>query len=209
MPELRSKENTLYQRQNVYPIFCRILGGEVVTNPEHATHIVLTRLVRTSKLLMAVCTVDHVLNSRWISDSAKAGKFLPTNDYAWQDNLFNEQYKCDIQAAIKSPTRRTLLTGKYFYITPSVRPRPKDLTKIIELCGGKVELKRRSASQIAQANSEQPESYIILTCTRDIHLLIDLTKPGKPNRIICATEYVLSAIMHQKPEVEPHIITYF
>lgn len=193
----------------MYSFASRILGGEVVTEPEQATHIVLTRLVRTSKLLMAVCTVDHVLNSRWISDSAKAGKFLPTNEYVWHDNLFNELYNCDIQTAIKSPKRRSLLSGKIFYITPSVRPQPKDLIKIIELCGGKVELKRRSASQIEQANAEQPESYIILTCTKDIHLLVDLTKPGKPNRIICATEYVLSAIMQQKLELEPYIITYF
>lgn len=180
-----------------------------MTEPEQATHIVLTRLVRTCKLMMAVCTAEHILSSRWIVDSAKAGKFLPTADYAWNDSHFNAEYNCDIQIAIKSPTRRTLLSGKVFYITPSVRPRPKDLTKIIELCGGKVESKRRSASQIAQANTEQPESYIILTCTKDIHLLLDLTKPGKPNRTICATEYILSAIMQQKVEIEPHIITYF
>lgn len=156
----------------------------VVTDVEQATHIVLTRLVRTCKLMMAICTAEHVLSSQWILDSAKAGKFLPTTEYAWNDNRFNEEYKCNIQIAIKSPTRRTLLSGKNFFITPSVRPRPKDLTKIIELCGGKVESKRRSASHIAQTTTENPESYIILTCPKDIHLLLDLTKPGKPNRII-------------------------
>lgn len=157
----------------------------------------------------AICTADHILNSKWIVDSAKSGKFLPTNEYIWNDAEFNETYHCDILKSIKSPIRKTLFAGKTFYITPSVRPNPKELEKLIKLCGGKVEAKRRSASQITQANTQNPESYIILTCTKDIHLLIDLTKPGKPNRIICATELVLSAVMQQKIDIEPHIITYF
>lgn len=153
--------------------------------------------------------VDHILSSKWIIESAKAGKFLPTDEYQWNDEQFNKTYRCDLQITIKSSIRKILFNGKTFYITPSVRPDIKVLIELIELSGGKVEKKRRSATQIADANSQQPESYIILTCTKDMHLLIDLTKPGKPNRIICATELVMTSIMQQKIEVEPHIITYF
>lgn len=153
--------------------------------------------------------VDNVLSSKWIVESAKAGKFLSTDDFEITDDTFKETYHCDIQAAIKSPNRKQLFQDKTFYITPSVRPNVKDLTKLIELSGGKVEKKRRSATLIAETNAQTPESYIVLTCTKDMHLLIDLTKPGKPNRIICATELIMSAIMLQKFEVEKHIITYF
>lgn len=187
----------------------RALGGEVSTDPTTATHIVLTRLARTPKLLLALGAVDYILNSKWIVDSAKAGKFLPTDEYMWNDEEFNEFFKCDIQETIKAATRKTLFTGKAFYITPSVTPEPKTLTKMIEFSGGKVEPKRRSASQIAQANNTAPESYTILTCTKDMHLLVDLMKSNKPNRTICTTELVLSAVMQQKIEVEPHIIKYF
>lgn len=181
----------------------------VVDDPEQATHIVLTRMARSCRLLMAICTVDHVLSTKWILESAIAGKFLPTDEYAWKDNAFNAKYNCDVQAAIKAPTRKNLLSGKVFYITPTVRPQPRVLNKMIEMSGGKVETRRRSAAQIVQANTERPESYIILTCSEDIHLLIDLIKPGNPNRIICATEYVLAAVMRQKVELEPHKITLF
>lgn len=186
----------------------RLLGGQVVTEPTQATHIVLTRLARTCNLLFALCVVDNILTSKWVVDSARAGKFLPTDDYVMNDDNFKDTYRCDIQTTIKSINRRQLFHDKIFYITPSVRPNIKDLTKLIEMCGGKVERKRRSATLIAEANAQSPESYIVLTCTKDMHLLIDLTKPGKPNRIICATELVMSAIMLQKFEVEPHIITY-
>lgn len=189
--------------------FIRQLGGQVVPDPANATHIVLSRLARTCNLLLALCVVDHVLSSKWIVESAKAGKFLPTDGFELNDDVFKETYRCDIQTTIKSLVRKELFKDKIFYITPSVRPNIKDLSKLIELSGGKVENKRRSATQILEANAQTPESYIVLTCTKDMHLLIDLTKPGKPNRIICATELVLSAILMQKMEVEPHIITYF
>lgn len=190
-------------------VICSTLGGVVVTDPAEATHIVLTRLTRTSNLLRALCVVDHILSSKWIVESAKVGKFLPTDDFQLNEEQFSDTYRCDIQSTIKSTKRKQLFDGKTFYITPSVRPNIKDLTALIELSGGKVEKKRRTAAAIAEANAQQPESYIILTCTKDMHLLIDLTKPGKPNRIICATELVMTAVMQQKIEVEPHIITYF
>lgn len=171
--------------------------------------MVLTRLARTCNLLLGLCVVDHVVSSEWVVESAKAGQFLPTDGFEINDDSFKENYRCDIQSTIKSPHRRELFKNKVFYMTPSVRPNVRDLTKLIEICGGKVERKRRSATQIAETNAQAPESYIMLTCTKDMHLLIDLTKPGKPNRIICATELVMSAIMVQKIEIEPHVITYF
>lgn len=164
--------------------------------------------MRTYKLLFALCTVDHIVSSKWIVDSAKAGKFLRPDEYTLNDEQFRKLFKCDIQTVIKSTTRKTLFAGKTFFVTPSVRPKHKDVVKLIEFCGGKVETKRRSATQIAQANAQQSDSYIILTCTPDLHLVHDLSKAGKPNRIICSTELVLTAIMHQKVELEPHVITY-
>lgn len=184
------------------------LGGEVVTEPETATHLVLTQLVRTYKLLYALCFVNHIVSSKWIVDSAKAGKFLRPDEYALNDESFRKLFNCDIQEVIKSTTRKTLFAGKTFFVTPSVRPKPKDIVKLIEFCGGKVELKRRNAAQILQANGQQPDSYIILTCTQDLHLVHDLMKVGKSNRCICSTELIMAAIMHQKIDIEAHIITY-
>lgn len=193
---------------NIFILGCRSLGGDVVTEPETATHLVLTQLVRTYKLLFALCFVDHIVSSKWIVDSANAGKFLRPDEYALNDDQFRKLYNCDIQEVIKSTARKTLFAGKTFFVTPSVRPKPKDIIKLIEFCGGKVEPKRRTAAQISQANAQQPDSYIILTCTPDLHLVHDLMKIGKSNRCICSTEFVLAAIMHQKVNVEPHIITF-
>lgn len=120
----------------------------MVTEPEEATHIVLTHLSRSYKLLFALCAVDHIVSSKWIVDSAKAGKFLRSDEYAMHSTeQFRKTFKnCDIQAVIKSTTRKTLFAGKTFHITPSVRPTINDITRLIEFCGGKVEARRRSVS---------------------------------------------------------------
>lgn len=141
-------------------------------------------------------------------ESAKAGHFLPVDKFIWDVTTFDEQFNGNIMEAIKSPNRRTLFAGKTFFITPSVRPSCESLKSLIELCGGKVETKRRSASQIIQSNAQQAESFIILTCVTDMHLLLDVMKSGKLNRVICTTEFVMSAIMKQKIEFEGHNLSY-
>lgn len=185
----------------------RLLGGEVVTEPETATHIVLTVLKRSYKLLFALCTVDHIVSSKWIVDSAKAGKFLRPDEYALHsDDKFRSEFRnCDVQAVLKSTTRKTLFAGKTFFITPSVRPLPKQIARLIEFCGGKVEPKRRTAAQIQQGNIQNPDSYIILACANDMHLLHDLRRSGNTNRCISTTEFVMTSIMQQKITFEPFV----
>ncbi|XP_037036633.1 PAX-interacting protein 1 isoform X2 [Bradysia coprophila] len=84
------------------------LGGEIVENPSDATHLVVTRLVRSCKLLVALSVVDHILSSKWIVESAKAGKFLPIDGYEINDPKFKQTFKADIQKTISSSSRRTL-----------------------------------------------------------------------------------------------------
>lgn len=181
----------------------------MVTDSAHVTHLVLTRLVRSLKLLTALPTAEHIVSSRWLIDSAQAGHFVPiTAAYEWNDPLFRETFGCDIQCTIRSPIRQSLFTGKTFYMTPSVNPKYKDLQRLIELCGGKVERQRRSMARIADGQAQDPDAYIILSCTKDLHLLADLLR-GKTNRIICASEFVLTSIMTQTIDIEKHIIKYF
>ncbi|GAB0097831.1 PAX-interacting protein 1 [Sergentomyia squamirostris] len=185
------------------------LGGIVVQNPLEATHLVMTRLTRTHKLLLALCVVKHVLSTKWIMESAAQGNFLPVDTFCIRDATFEENFKCDIHESVKNPNRGKLFDGKVFYMTPSVRPAVRDLTQMIEACGGKVEKNRRSVRRIQEANTQSPDSYIILSCANDLHLLTDLTHTIKENRIICTTEFVMNSIMKQKLNIESHIIKYF
>lgn len=173
------------------------------------THLVLTRLVRSLKLLNALPVAEHIVSSRWLVDSAHAGHFLPiTSAYEWNDPVFRQTFGCDILRTIRSPIRQKLFAGKTFYMTPSVNPKCKDLQQLIEMCGGKVERQRRSAARITEGQTQDPDAYVILSCTKDLHLLADLLR-GKTNRIICGSEFVLTSIMTQAIDMDKHIIKYF
>lgn len=193
----------------------RALGGIVVAEPEQATHLVMTRLMRTCKLLACLCTVRYALSSNWVIESAKAGQFVPESEHPLRSKEF-EEFKCDIKKVLHSPMRRTLFVGKTFFLTPSVRPVIKEMVQLIELSGGTVEKSRRSAAKIQETNSQSPDSYIILTCANDLHLLNDLTRSNKVNRIInkaslwqiCTTELVMKSIMSQSIDFDAHAIKY-
>lgn len=180
-----------------------------MTDPREATHLVMTRLVRTCKLLQCLVTVKHIVSSSWIVDSAKAGEFLDCTEerYRIRDTEFEATFDCDIHGAVVAPDRDRLFAGRTFYITPSVRPSVKELTKLIELAGGKVERNRRSAIKIHEANSAAANSYLILASPQDLHLLPDLTRNQKQCRIICTSEFVMKSVMCQSiVDIEPHII---
>ena len=168
----------------------------------------MTRESRTCKLIQAVCHVDYVLKSQWLVESAKAGKFLPPDSYKIQYIPVDENLKFHLDTALQSPNRATLFAGRYFYVTPDVFPARSEIIRMIESSGGKVEEKRRSSQAIAEIYNQSPDSYIIVTCPNDMHLCVDLTRFGNPKCPIVSTEFVMSSILKQNLEIEPHIIPY-
>lgn len=188
--------------------FYRSLGGIVVDNPADATYLVMTCESRTCKLIQAVCHVDYVLKSQWVVESAKAGKFLPPDNYKIQYIPVDENLKFHLEPVLQSTTRSTLFAGRYFFVTPDVFPARAEVVRMIESSGGKVEEKRRTAQAIAETHNQSPESYIIVTCPTDMHLCADLTRFGNPKCPIVSTEFVMSSILKQQLEIEPHIIPY-
>lgn len=180
-----------------------------MTEPEEATHLVMTRLVRTCKLLQCLCRVNHVVSSDWLVESAAAGELLPEDKFSIHDTQFGLMFKADIHQAVKTPNREKLFEGRTFHMTPSVRPKINEMTKLIELSGGKVEKARRSLLKIHEANTANPNSYIVLSCPADLHLLADIMRSKQHSRIICTTEFVMRSIMNQAIiDMEPHIIRY-
>lgn len=169
----------------------------------------MTRLTRTIKLLYCLCIVKYISSSKWLVESAKAGKFLSPDDYKIDNSDFDDNFKCDIYKSLESIQRNKLFSGKTFYLTPSVVPSVKVLVKLIELCGGEIEKVRRSSVRIQETSKTHPDAYIILSCINDLHLLADICRPNKTNRIICTTEYVMKSIMTQSIDIDQHVINYF
>lgn len=190
----------------LYP-FYRQLGGLVVTTATEATHLVMDKLVRTSKLLSCLVTVKHLLTPEWIIESQRICKFADEAKHELRDEAFNKMYKCDIsEVLLCGEQRRKLFEGITFFLTPCVKPSRASLTELIELCGGKVEKNRRSYVSIQEMHTQKPYSYIVLIAPNDLHLVYYLLQSEKTLNVVCCAEVVLSAIMRQKLDVEEFLV---
>uniref|UniRef100_T1GXC5 PAX-interacting protein 1 n=1 Tax=Megaselia scalaris TaxID=36166 RepID=T1GXC5_MEGSC len=157
----------------------------------------------------AVCHVDYVLKSNWLIDSAKAGKFISPEPYTIQ-YIDVDDLRYDLSKVLYSQSRSTLFAGKYFFITPDVFPSSRDIEKMIKSAGGIVEPKRRSAVVIADSQARCPDTYIIITCVKDLSLIYDLIRnEKKPKCLILSTEFVMSSILTQKLEIESSKLEFY
>lgn len=90
---------------------------------------------------------------------------------------------------------RANVSGKklevYSKIIPSIFHRY--LRWMIEQCGGKWEPNRRSIMKIHELNQQAPNSYIIISCPDDLHLL------NFKHFVcyVCTSEFILQSIMTQ------------
>lgn len=167
------------------------------------THLIMTRPSRSIKYMYALCCAKYIVSSDWLVESANAGYFLPEDEYQITDLDF-DGIRTSIKNVLKSPIRNKLFEGKIFFLTPSVKPGVSHLKNLIELCGGKVENNRRSTMIIQEAINFSENSYIIISCAQDIHLITFRQFVCH----VCSSEFVLSSIMTQSLNFSAHAIKY-
>lgn len=200
---LFSKCNNTEELENIV----KQLGGVLAKSYMDCTHLVMSHLARTNKLLLCIPLGVHILPETWLRDSSASEKFLDESGYVLDTKDFNSEYKCDFTQTLATKNRGKLFEGKSFWITPSVFPGKKFLTELIQNSGGVVEKIRRSQAQIEATNLSAPYSYVILTHENDLHLVADILKNKKDKvRVVCNVELVLSAVLKQTFEIEPYAV---
>lgn len=179
----------------------------MVSAPIDATHLIMDKLVRTSKLISCLVTVKHLLTPEWVFESQRLNKFADEAKHGLKNEAFNIMYKCDVsEVLLCGEQRRKLFEGVTFFITPCVKPNKNALIEMIELSGGKVEKNRRSYVSIQEMHTHRPYSYLVLTVPNDLHLVYYLLQSEKTLNVVCSTEIVLSSIMRQKIEVHDFLV---
>ncbi|TMW56650.1 hypothetical protein Poli38472_006660 [Pythium oligandrum] len=169
---------------------------------ETVTHLIAPRnqLKRTVKLLCGISLCDHILDERWLDESARSG--VPANEAThclkdtsaeskWDFSLYHTMYE------VPKDQRRQLFRGLRFYITnhKTVLPPVKDLAKIVECAGGVV----------AEAKPGAKEGDIVITteaaaATATVRKAIASASSDQ----ICTPELILSGILQQRVDLEAH-----
>lgn len=179
----------------------------MVSSAIDATHLIMDKLVRTSKLISCLVTVKHLLSPEWVYESQRLNKFADEAMHGLKDDAFNKTFNTDVsEVLLCGEQRRKLFEGVTFFLTPCVKPAKNTLVEMIELCGGKVEKNRRSYVSIQEMHTQRPYSYLVLTVPNDLHLVYYLLQSEKTLNVVCSTEVVLSAIMRQKLEVHEFLV---
>ncbi|XP_034939665.1 PAX-interacting protein 1-like [Chelonus insularis] len=177
----------------------RELGGALAANWRDATHLVMPAPYRTVKFLCCLSRCKYIVNIQWLMDCFAKNTFLDESSYTLGDTEFEKNFNCNIEKALTSPNRGSVLKGKTFYVTPSVVPSPSAFAEIIESAGGVMEKTRRSLSQIQEMNNSGKLNYIIITQEKDVHLLADVLRA---NINVYSAEVVLGAICRQNFQID-------
>ncbi|XP_059170628.1 PAX-interacting protein 1-like [Physella acuta] len=189
---------TLYPKSQVARLeaFVKKLGGIIVTNPCHCTHLVCPSLVRTIKFFVAINTCRHIITKEWIEDSIAQERFLDETNYSLKDEKGEIALNCNLSESMRRAQSRPLFQGLTFYITPSVVPPICEMMTIIESAGGVLVKIRPSVKQIAASMDEKGHpKIIVITCLNDLHLSVDLRNRKLP---IFNAEFILTGVMRQE-----------
>ena len=76
------------------------LKGEVVTEVDQQFDIlvVLGKLIRNAKLLIAISRHTPIVSREWLADSKSRGEFIePTGNHLIKSREFNKQYHCNLE----------------------------------------------------------------------------------------------------------------
>ncbi|KAG3205758.1 hypothetical protein PC128_g1197 [Phytophthora cactorum] len=120
-----------------------IAGAVYEEDIEKATHIIAPKnqLKRTVKLLCGISRCAHVLDVRWLDESARVGAPVYERAHCLKDSKAEAKWKFDLRKTMYDFTpeqRQQLFAGHRLFITnhKSVLPPVKDLVKIVECAGG-------------------------------------------------------------------------
>ncbi|KAL7681142.1 putative BRCT domain-containing protein [Plasmopara halstedii] len=172
-----------------------IAGASYENDIYKATHIIAPKnqLKRTVKLLCGISRCTHVLDARWIDESARAGGPVFERVHCLKDTKAEAKWHFDLRKTMYDFTpeqRQQLFAGQEVFITnhKSVLPPVADLVKIVE-CAGAVAVTKGCA------NSRQ---LIITNETALSSAAVRKTLAQADPQRIYSVELILSSILQQR-----------
>ncbi|KAG1711185.1 hypothetical protein DVH05_013997 [Phytophthora capsici] len=171
-----------------------ITGAVYEEDIEKATHILAPKnqLKRTVKLLCGISRCTHILDVRWLDESARVGAPIYERAHCLKDAKAEAKWHFDLLKTmydVSLEQRQQLFAGHQVFITnhKSVLPPVKDLAKIVE-CAGGIAVTKGSAC---------PNDVVITSdaalATASVRKALTQANPQK----IYSPELVLSSILQQ------------
>ncbi|KAJ2613735.1 regulator of Ty1 Transposition [Coemansia sp. RSA 1365] len=181
------------------------LGGVVVEDAAHATHLVCRSIKRTMKLLAALaCGRVRVVSQQWLADSLARSAWIAGDEleqYGVVDADAEARWTFRLAESQRRGRARRLLEGVTVLVTPHVEPPLETLRALVELAGGEAvsslpdaRLRRlANASARAMGGAERAPALLIVSCEADRGMWYMFQ--GLP---IYAAEVILTGLLRQQ-----------
>jgi hypothetical protein len=181
-----------------------ISSAEYEEDIERATHVVAPKdtLKRTVKLLCGISRCVHVLDERWLDESARVGAAVYERPHCLKDAKAESKWHFDLKKTMYDFTpaqRRGLFAGHTVFITnhKSILPPVKDLVKIVECAGGKATTK----------GTASPSDLVITSETAVGVASVQKTLASANPERVYSPELVLSSILQQHIDLDQHRVS--
>ncbi|GLE03998.1 hypothetical protein PINS_up012909 [Pythium insidiosum] len=170
-------------------------------NVERATHVIAPRdqLKRTVKLLCGISCCDHILDERWLNESARVGMAVYERQFCLKDSKAEAKWGFDLLKTMYDFTkdqRRQLFHGHRVFITPhaSVLPPVHDLVRIVECAGG------TAVTTGAALATDVVVTTDAAMATAPVQRMLSSANPQR----LYTPELVLSSILQQHLDFDRH-----
>lgn len=87
----------------------RELGGALAASWRDATHLIMSAPLRTVKLLCCLSRCKFIVSLQWLLDCSAKNTFVDESAYMLGDAEFEKNFNCNIEKALASPNRGTVL----------------------------------------------------------------------------------------------------
>lgn len=171
---------------------------------EQATHVIAPKdqLKRTVKMLCGISCCAHVVDERWLDESARVGAPIYERAHCLKDTKAESKWHFDLTKTMYDFTpaqRRQLFAGHTVFITThkSILPPVKDLVKIVECAGGKATTK----------GSAGPGDLVITTEAALGVGAVQKALASANQQRIYTPELILSSILQQHIAFDQHRVS--
>lgn len=132
-------------------------------NEQFDVYVTDEKLVRNSKLLLAIASGASIVNVKWLEDSQKKGKLISEDlaPYRIIDKNFEKQYSCSLQKLYLENKSGGLLAAKKVFVSPNIVGISKQqMGQLIEAMGGQLS-ENMKTSDLCIMDGEKDKKFIV------------------------------------------------
>ncbi|XP_070567106.1 PAX-interacting protein 1-like [Ptychodera flava] len=172
------------------------LGGEVVQSSYNCSHLVASKITRTTKFLASLSVCKFVVSPKWIEKSINKGVFVDESEDSLVDTETEEHFSFKLSEALQRASKIRVFQGMTLYVTPSVKPDASQMIDIVECGGGRLITRKPALNSVANMKDTNGRPlFVVISCDNDLPLCRDFILN---NTDVHSAEFILTGALTQR-----------